>query len=313
MGFGKSARGNHLSGMDTETAFAAYEAVRHRLPSPANGRKAAIRSGTLDDIADSYDAFFLDAFGVLNIGETAIPGVVERVESLKARGKRVIVVSNAAGFPHATLMEKYHRLGYGFAPEDVITSRAALLAAPQPAGPMKWGLMATPSAGLQDFEGLDVTYLDDDPAIYAQVDGFLMIGSAVWTEHRQALLTSALRDRPRPVWVGNPDIVAPRETGFSVEPGHFAHRLANETGVTPRFFGKPFLDIYDLAFQQLAPETKLARVLMVGDSLHTDILGAQNAGVASALIAGYGFFAGQNVEGAIAKSGITPDHILERP
>ena len=38
---------------------------------------------------------------------------------------------------------------------------------------------------------------------------------------------------------------------------------------------------------------------MVGDSLHTDILGAQAAGVASALVARYGFFAGQDVDSAI--------------
>ena len=38
------------------------------------------------------------------------------------------------------------------------------------------------------------------------------------------------------------------------------------------------------------------------DSLHTDILGAQAAGVASALVARYGFFAGQDVDSAIERS-----------
>ncbi len=294
-------------------AFAAYETVRHRLPNAKPPRKMPNHVATLEDIADLYDAFFLDAFGVLNIGDTAIPGVIERVDDLKSRGKRVIVVSNAAGFPHATLMKKYTRLGYDFAPEDVITSRATLLSAIGLCEVVRWGLMATPSAGLEDLEGLDVTYLEENPDVYSQVDGFLMIGSAAWTEERQALLVQALKDRPRPVWVGNPDIVAPRETGFSTEPGHFAHRLADQTGVTPHFFGKPFGDIYDLAFQQINPDVPRERVVMVGDSLHTDILGAQNAGVASALIAGYGFFAGHDVDNAIAQSGIYPDHIVDRP
>jgi glycerol 3-phosphatase-2 len=51
----------------------------------------------------------------------------------------------------------------------------------------------------------------------------------------------------------------------------------------------------------------------VGDSLHTDILGGQAAGVKTALIAGYGFFAGNDVEAPIALSGIKPDYILQRP
>lgn len=302
-----------MSGMDTATALAAYEAVRHRLPAARPGTGTPRHSETLEDIADLYDAFLLDAFGVLNIGETAIPGVIGRIEMLRQRGKRLLVVSNAAGFPHAALIEKYHRLGYDFAPEDVITSRSTLLSAIGRQAGLHWGLMATRSTGLRDLEALNLTYLEEDPAPYAAVEGFLLVGSAAWTEERQALLVAALKARPRPVWVGNPDIVAPRETGFSVEPGHFAHRLADETGVTPQFFGKPFRDIYDLAFARLGPDVPRHRIVMVGDSLHTDILGAQTAGIGSALIAGFGFFAGYDIQSAIGRSGIYPDHILDRP
>jgi len=52
---------------------------------------------------------------------------------------------------------------------------------------------------------------------------------------------------------------------------------------------------------------------MVGDSLHTDILGAKTAGVASALISDYGFFAGENVAAAIELAGIVPDFVVARP
>ena len=301
-----------MSHMTSEDAFRAYEAVRHRLPALTRSQRTARRAATLDDVADDFDVFLLDAFGVLNIGEAAIPGTRERIEGLKAAGKRVLVVSNAAGFPHAALMEKYTRLGYDFAPEDVITSRAALLAGLKDRREMHWGLMATRSTGLRDLEGLNLTYLEEDPAAYAEVDGVLMIGSAAWTENRQSLLEDAFLDRPRPVLVGNPDIVAPREVGFSTEPGHYAHRLADRTGIEPQFFGKPFANIFDLALGRLGAVDH-SRVLMVGDSLHTDILGAHTAGFGSALIADFGFFAGQDVEGAIARSGIVPDFIVSRP
>lgn len=298
--------------MSTETAFEAYEAVRHRLPLVAPSGTAFRRAATLADIADGFDVFLLDAFGVLNIGEAAIPGTPERIRNLKAAGKRVLVVSNAAGFPHAALMEKYTRLGYDFAPDDVITSRVTLLAGLNGRQNLHWGLMATRSTGLRDLEDLNLTYLEEDPAAYDAVEGVLLVGSAAWTEERQALLEDSLRKRPRPVLVGNPDIVAPRETGFSVEPGHFAHRLADRTGITPEFYGKPFPDIFDLAFKRLG-DVDRSRVLMVGDSLHTDILGARNIGISSALIAQYGFFAGQDAEKAVLATGIVPDFIVERP
>ncbi|QDG79566.1 TIGR01459 family HAD-type hydrolase [Labrenzia sp. PHM005] len=298
--------------MTLEKAFAAYEAARVRLPEAQEGGRAT-PCGNLDDIADQFDVFLLDAFGVLNIGEHAIPGVPERVAGLQAKGKRVFVVTNAAGYSNATLMAKYARLGYDFAPENVISSRMTLLHALTREPKRYWGAMLSKAAGLADLENIDLTRLEEDRSDYAKAEGFLCLGAAEWTEERQALLEAALLEHPRPVLVANPDIVAPRENGFSTEPGSYAHRLADKTGVAPRFYGKPFANIYDLVFERLGGSADRSRIVMVGDSLHTDILGAQTAGVSSALISGYGFFAGTPIPGLIAQSGICPDYILDRP
>lgn len=297
--------------MNTDDAFTAYETVRHRLPAVRRGA-ACTRLPHLEALADDIDTFLLDAFGVLNIGETAIEGVPERVARLQKAGKRVMVVSNAAGYPHADLMQKYRRLGYDFDTDDVITSRKATLHGLSLEPARKWGLMATESLGRADLETLDVTYLAEDPQAYDAAEAFLLLGSAVWTEARQALLEDTLNRNPRPVYVGNPDIVAPRENGFSTEPGSYAHRLADATGIEPVFFGKPFGNIFDLAFHRLGTFDP-ARTVMVGDSLHTDILGGLAAGVKTALIANYGFFAGHDVDAPITSSGIQPDYILDRP
>ncbi len=293
-------------------AFLAYEAVRHRLPRalPPNGGYR--QAQTLEEISDLFDAFLLDAFGVLNIGETAIPGVIGRVESLKARGKRVMVVSNAASVPHQALVAKYQRLGFDFAPEDIVTSRATMTARMNVDAGQNWGVMLGADAHLNDLAPLRMTVLGDDPLTYDAVDGFLLIGSGTWTEARQAMLECSLCDRKRRVLVANPDIVAPREDGFSAEPGHFAHKLADRTNVVPEFFGKPFSNIFDLALTRLGPLRK-DRVVMVGDTLHTDILGAQSAGISSALIASYGFFADEDVRRAIEVAGIVPDFLVDRP
>ncbi|AVO37467.1 HAD hydrolase-like protein [Pukyongiella litopenaei] len=312
MGFGQGPGCNHLIPLTFQGAFAAYEAVRHRLPPEGPG-KAARRVADLDAIAERFDLFLLDAFGVLNIGETAIPGVPERVARLQAAGKRVMVLTNAASYPLHRLLAKYRGLGYAFDPQDVVSSRAALLAAMEADDGRCWGVMAPDLSDATDLSALTTIQLGDDPADYDRAEGFLLLGSGTWTGARQALLEASLTRNPRPVRVGNPDIVAPRETGLSVEPGHFAHWLADRTGVVPEFFGKPFGNIYDLAFARLGGELDRSRTVMVGDTLHTDVLGAQTAGVTSALVAGYGFFAGRRVDRAIATSGICPDFILDRP
>ena len=297
--------------MQINEAFLGYESVRHRLPAVSKSGQCLYLSN-LEDLIDEIDVFLLDAFGVLNIGNTAIEGVPERVSKLQNIGKKVIVVSNAGGFPHALLMKKYANLGYSFDTEDVITSRKALLKGLLELPTQKYGLMATESLGRADLENIDIKYLSENIADYDNSDAFLLLGSAVWTEERQEMLLDSLKRNSRPVYVGNPDIVAPREGGFSVEPGSFAHRVADITGISPIFYGKPFRNIFDLAFERLG-NFNPDRTVMVGDSLHTDILGGHNVGIKTALISGHGFFSGQGVDKPIEISGIKPDYILADP
>ena len=75
--------------MNMSEAFATYERVRHRLPLVQRDAGCQ-RFPNLDAIAEEIDVFLLDAFGVLNIGETSIPGVPERVARLQKLGKRVM-------------------------------------------------------------------------------------------------------------------------------------------------------------------------------------------------------------------------------
>ena len=70
-----------------DAAFARYEAVRHRLPM-ARFPDASEHLPGLLAVADHCDGFLLDAFGVLNVVETAIPGAVASTTALRAQGKR---------------------------------------------------------------------------------------------------------------------------------------------------------------------------------------------------------------------------------
>ena len=57
----------------------------------------------------------------------------------------------------------------------------------------------------------------------------------------------------------------------------------------------------------------LSRIGMVGDTLHTDILGANSFGLKSILVTKYGFLRDENVPQMIKKTGIVPDFIVEGP
>ena len=63
----------------------AYEALRPLLPAAAFPPRYA-QAPDLAPLTDAYDAFFFDAFGVLNIGETAIAGAADRIVALRRAG-----------------------------------------------------------------------------------------------------------------------------------------------------------------------------------------------------------------------------------
>lgn len=294
--------------MTTAQAFARYEALRPHLPQ-ARFAGTPDRVATLAEVAERYDAFILDAFGVLNVGEAAIPGAVARIAQLRAAGKALVVLTNGAAQARTAALAKYRALGFDFTDREVVASRDIAAAALGRWPEVRlWAAITAPGAAFDDLPAR-VRPLAGDPSLLEAAEGFLFLGSEGWDAARQAALVAALRARPRPVVVANPDIVAPRETGLSPEPGHFAHALAEATGQPPAFFGKPHANAFDAALARLPAGIARARIAMVGDTLHTDVLGGRAAGLGTVLIADHGLFAGHDPDPFIAASGIIPDVI----
>ena len=285
-----------------------YEAVRPRLPAAAFP-PASIRAANLSDVADRYDAFVLDAFGVLNVGDTPVPGAVARMTELRARGKRLVVLTNAASYTRADALRKYHRLGFDFTAAEVVSSRD--VAAARLSNVANDVLWAAISAGNDSFADIPARVVDliDTPTAWSGADAFLFLSSVRWTDALQDRLAEALHKRPRPLVVANPDLVAPREDGLTLEPGLYTHDLADRIGLAPHWYGKPFADAFTDARARLAGIAP-HRIAMVGDTLHTDVLGGRAAGIGTILIAAHGLFAGRDVAPYIARSGIVPDVIV---
>ena len=111
---------------DVASIFERYQSVQHRLPSAHfNGRPVDIAS--LLDVMPEVDAFVFDAFGVLNVGETPIPGAAERLDQLRDAGHAIRILSNAASYNHERAAEKFRKLGMQVSSDEIITSRDAAL------------------------------------------------------------------------------------------------------------------------------------------------------------------------------------------
>ena len=292
---------------DAKAAFARYEAVRTRLPA-ARFPQRSLFLPSLEEVADHVDGFLLDAFGVLNVGETAIPGAVARLASLRARGKRLVVLTNAASYTRPQLLAKYHRLGFDFAADEVVASRDVAVARLNQIAPgATWAAIAAAGDGFTDIPARLLDAVADPDALDA-ADGILFLSTARWSPAMQERLVTSLSKNPRPLVIANPDIVAPREDGLTLEPGLFGHNLLDAVKTEVHWFGKPFPD----AFVEAIARTGLsaARLAMVGDTLHTDVLGGAAAGCQSVLVTDHGLFAGRDTVPYILASGIIPDFIV---
>jgi HAD superfamily hydrolase (TIGR01450 family) len=292
--------------LTTQSIFDRYEEVRARFPNVI-AREGSLEITSLLDIADQVDAFVFDAFGVLNVGETMIPGADVRLDQLRARGCAIRILTNAASYDREGAIAKFKRLGLRVEDDEIITSREAAF---QNLSEGHWGVIAADTDQLADLPD-NVTRLKDSANDYDEVDQFLFLSTADWTPSRQDMLVSAMQRSPRKLLIGNADLAAPRDDGFSIEPGHYGHQIADQFPDYVQFFGKPFPEVYDLIEASLA-SLNPDQIAMCGDTLHTDILGAAARGWRTVLVTQDGLFAGYDTQPFSEQAHLFADWRLSR-
>lgn len=289
-----------------EAAWSGYLKWAHRLPEappPVEPRRV---SG-LAEIVEAFDAVILDNFGVLSLGAPVIPAGKTAYDLIRSRGLAVRVISNDGSKDLRAMAARHQARGYHFAPEEIFAGLSLLDRALETIsvdGP--WaavGLDPLPvPAHRTDIKRWPTAGFEIDTA-----GGALLLDVGEWGEADFAPLLASFRRHPRPVVVCNPDITAPYTDAMSVEPGYFAHRLADATGIEPLFLGKPYPEVYELALADLGHIPR-ERVLCVGDTLHTDVLGGRRLGMKSLLVE-TGFTRGADPLALAAESGIWPDFV----
>ena len=297
-------------------AFIRYEQVRNRLPVD-NFKKPHLSQkieGILE-IADDFDTFFFDAYGVLNIGDEAIPSSVPVIKELQKIGKNCLVLSNAAGFTHNSYQAKYLNYGFDFSLENIIISRDALIAELRDnADKSKTYGFITKNERQDDLFNLGLKTIHQDEKGFWDSDVFLFLGSMDWDWDLQKRWLEELNKNPRPILLGNADLISPKGGEEVLEAASFVLNLEDKIFKNTKVFGKPYPAIYEAGVRELKRQGKSfnpERTLMVGDTLHTDILGGNSFGIKTALVIGYGFFNGLDWQEFAQLADIYPDFVMK--
>jgi len=237
----------------------------------------------ISGLADRYDGYVLDLWGVVHDGRKPYPGVPEALAALKARGKRIVFLTNAprrAWFVQGML----DRMGLDRGLYDGIMS----------SGEASWRLMKDrkhpwfarlgrrvvhigPERDLSVVEE-DAAEIVADPtkADFLLNTGPDADGGTKSAEPYRAALRACF-DAGLPMLCVNPD----RHVMVAGEKVICAGALADvyrEFGGDVLEIGKPDPAVYEPVMDLLGPIPK-ARVLAIGDSPHTDLAGAQATGI----------------------------------
>ena len=234
---------------------------------------------------DGIDAVFADLDGVVYAGHGAILHAVESLNRTKA-SHPVGYITNNASRSDASVARHLAELGLDVAPDDVVTSPQAamrLLEDQVEPGALVFVVGGEGIVAELEKRGYRVTRsADDAPA--AVVQGFAPeVGWRELAEASFALNAHGGPDAAAPgiPWIAtNMDWTIPVARGIAPGNGTLVSAVHTAVGRLPVVAGKPETPIFQEAKRRFGAD----RPLVVGDRLDTDILGANRAGMASALV-----------------------------
>lgn len=245
------------------------------------------------------DAVLADLDGVVYRGRLAIDHAVDSLNRASS-SVRVGYITNNASRTADTVAAQLSGYGLDVRAEDVVTSPQAALRLLVDAVPAGSTVLVVGGEGLTSVveeAGFVVTRsAEDSPA--AVIQGFSPeVGWAQLAEASYALHTGI-------PWIAtNTDWTIPQERGIAPGNGTLVSAVHSAVGRLPEVAGKPETPIFTAALERFGVEN----ALFIGDRLDTDIVGANRAGLRSALVL-TGIDGAKQVIAADAKS--RPDFIL---
>ena len=269
------------------------------------------------DIVQRYRVVFFDAYGVLRNFYGLLEGVSESLKRLKQLGVSYYVITNdASSSPYdlslaygddedQNLVEEENIISSGMLTRDFLMAKVppGQVAYLGPAG-SDYYLSTSyhspiPMREVDDIEALRAIVLLDD-------EGF------DWSASLNQIV-NLVRNLNLPVLIANPDLSYP--TGgkdIAVAVGALGTIVEIVSQKKMLRFGKPDTLMFSYALEKAQKKNaglQKKDILMVGDTLSTDILGANKFGIDTALVL-TGNTLKSNCQRMIDSSGIIPDYIL---
>jgi len=232
----------------------------------------------LRDVIDGVDVILSDIWGVVHNGLEAWPDACAALTKFRQRGGKVVLITNAPR-PAPSVQRMLRRLHVADDVYDAIVSSGDLTRGYIEEHRAQKVFHIGPERDHSLFEGFGVTFGDVESADYIVCSG-LFDDDTETAEDYRVTLTRA-RERDLFLVCANPDIVVERGEKLIYCAGALAELYASLGGKV-LFAGKPHPPIYqralELAAKAGAASIAPKNVLAIGDSVRTDLEGANSEG-----------------------------------
>jgi HAD superfamily hydrolase (TIGR01459 family) len=247
---------------------------------------------TIDNLLANYDILLIDAFGVLMDAQSALPGAREFVDLLHQTNKKYYILTNGSKFTVEDTALSYRRRGLNIEAESIISSGSLIQSWVKNnnlVGANAYVIGPEVSYTLikeAKLKVVDETCSQVEVVIITNQDEFPFLETM---DKAMSLLFKQIQRGQLPhLLLPNPDIIYPASNhSFGFTSGIIAEMLESAMALrhpelNARFvrLGKPFAPIFEKA-RRLSPTGKM---VMLGDQLQTDILGANQFGMDSVLL-----------------------------
>lgn len=241
---------------------------------------AALRfADRLRDLTAGVDVILSDVWGVIHDGVHGFPDAGNALRSFRAQGGTVVLITNAPR-PADSVQRQLRKMDISDETYDAIVSSGDLTRNYVASHLDRSVFVIGPERDNPMFRGLDVNLTPLGSAGYIVCTG--PFNDEIETEEDYRGMMEEARRRDLTFVCANPDIVVERGDRLITCAGAIAE-LYRSLGGDVIFYGKPHRPIYDRALQ-LASEkrgriTPPERILAIGDSVRTDLIGANTMGL----------------------------------
>ena len=227
-------------------------------------------------LAPDYDVVLSDVWGVVHNGVAAFPEACDALTRFREKGGTVVLITNAPR-PNGVVASQVEQFGAPRSIYDAIVSSGDVTRSEIANRPGQTILHIGPKRDLAIFEGLDVRFAPVESADYVICSGLENDEVETAEDYRPRLVQ--MLERKLFMVCGNPDVVVERGSRLVYCAGAIADLYALMGGQV-LYAGKPYRPIYDAALGKLGePRPEKSAVIAIGDSLRTDLAGANAAGL----------------------------------